>query len=457
MYAIVDIETTGGFSQSHKIIEIAIVIHDGTNVVNEYSSLVNPERNIPPFITGLTGISNGMVEDAPKFYEVAKEIYQLLENKIFVAHNVGFDYSFIHQEFSSLGAQISLKKLCTVKLSRKIIPGMASYSLGNLCGQLGIAIDNRHRALGDAAATSKLFHLLLSKDDKKVIEKALKKNAKEAKLPQHINSEVVQELPELTGVYYFLDGKGKIIYIGKAKNIRKRVLSHFSANTKDFVKQNFINEIYEIKYDLCGNELIALLHESQLIKRFWPIYNRAQKHSGFNHGIFHYEDRLGYKRLSIGKVNSSDQPLITFPNLAEARKFLSDKISEFKLCPKLSGMQQTPGGCFDYQLKICKGACCGKESAEDYNHRLGEALSTFKHENRSFTILGRGRAAGENSIVLVENGKYLGYGYISKEVKARELNLLKPYIDLCEDNPDIRKIIKAFIQKYPEQKSVYFI
>jgi DNA polymerase III subunit epsilon len=457
MYAIVDIETTGGYSQGHRIIEIAIIIHDGKNVVDQFSSLINPEKYIPPFITSLTGISNDMVSGAPKFFEIAKDVYQLLENKVFVAHNVGFDYSFIHDEFRSLGSSLAMKKLCTVKLSRKIIPGLPSYSLGNLCGNLGIHIDNRHRAFGDANATAKLFEILLAKDVSKFIEKSLKKSTREAILPQHLNFETVQDLPEAPGVYYFIDQKGKIIYIGKAKNIRKRILSHFSGTSKGLVKQNFINEICEVKYDLCGNELIALLHESQQIKRFWPKYNRAQKQVGYNYGIFLYEDRIGYKRLSLGKVNVGLQPVITFSSLSDGRVFLNDKISLHQLCGKLAGMQKTPGACFDYSLKLCKGACNGKENVEDYNSRMEEALGSFAHENRSFTILGRGRSNGENSVILVENGKYLGFGFISNVVKTRDFNELKQHIQPFEDNPDIRKILKSALNKQTELKSIYFI
>lgn len=457
MYAIVDIETTGGFSTGNKMIEIAIIVYDGSRIVEQFSSLINPDRSIPSFISSLTGITNDMVAGAPKFYEIAKQVYQLLEGKVFVAHNVGFDYSFVHGEFQSLGAALSMKKLCTVKLSRKIIPGLPSYSLGNLCEQLNISIENRHRALGDAKATALLFDMLLKKDTNQVIEKSLKRNRSEVKLPLHISHEVVNSLPEETGVYFFKDKKGRIIYIGKAKNIKKRVNSHFNGNAKNLVQQGFINEICEIQYELCGNELIALLLESQLIKKYWPTYNRAQKNSGHTYGIFLYEDRLGYQRLSIGKINGFGMPLVSFINLSEARQFLYHTIEEYQLCPKLCGMQKTPGACFDFSLKQCKGACAGKEGITDYNNRLSVALKSFNVESRTYTILGKGRNKEENSLVLVENGRYLGFGYITKQVKVRDFESLKQYINFYEDNPDIRKIIRSVINKDPEPKSIYFI
>lgn len=169
MFAVVDIETSGGRAQVDKITEIAIYIHDGRRVVDEFTTLINPEVSIPPFITNLTGINNQMVANAPKFYEVAKKIVLLTEGKLFVAHNAQFDYGFIQAEFKRLGYDYQRNTLCTVKMSRKIIPGLKSYSLGNLCQSVGIPINNRHRAAGDALATIKLLDLLLEKTQGQLI------------------------------------------------------------------------------------------------------------------------------------------------------------------------------------------------------------------------------------------------------------------------------------------------
>jgi DNA polymerase-3 subunit epsilon len=161
MYAVVDIETTGGSKKTGKIIEIAIFIFDGENVVDSFSSFINPECHLSTFTTQLTGITNEMVINAPKFYEVARKIVEITENKIFVAHNVAFDYNFIREEFKNLGYDYHRKKLCTVQLARKYIPGHQSYSLGKICDNLGIEIKSRHRAAGDALATVKLLHMIL--------------------------------------------------------------------------------------------------------------------------------------------------------------------------------------------------------------------------------------------------------------------------------------------------------
>jgi DNA polymerase III subunit epsilon len=164
MYSIIDIETTGGNSKCEKITEIAVFVHDGVNVVGEFSTLVNPERNIPGFITEITGITNEMVASAPKFYEIAREIIKLTENNIFVAHNASFDYGFVCEEFRQLGYLFERDKLCTVKLCNKLIPGLRSYSLGKLCSEINIPLNNRHRARGDALATVQLFEMLLALD-----------------------------------------------------------------------------------------------------------------------------------------------------------------------------------------------------------------------------------------------------------------------------------------------------
>ena len=220
MYAILDIETTGLSPINDKIIEIAVFIHDGKQVVEEYSTLVNPEKTIPYNITRLTGITNEMVEDAPKFWEIAKDLVTLTEGKSVVAHNASFDYNFIRNEFKSLGYNFKRDRLCTVKLSRRIIPNHKSYSLGKLCMDLGIVVNGRHRAAGDAFATVKLFEHLLQ------ISPTL--GGLNSSKFYHISADIIKNLPEEPGVYYFHNQHGDIIYIGKSKNIRTRVFSHFT-------------------------------------------------------------------------------------------------------------------------------------------------------------------------------------------------------------------------------------
>ncbi|HLP21810.1 MAG TPA: exonuclease domain-containing protein, partial [Chitinophagales bacterium] len=266
-YAIVDIETTGGHAASNGITEISIQVHNGKQVTQVYETLINPGYKIPYYIKGLTGITDEMVADAPTFAEVAADIWGILAGRVFVAHSVNFDYSFIKTHLAANGYELNTKKLCTIRLSRKIFPGASSYGLGKICGFLGIEIDDRHRAGGDARATVKLFEMLLERDTEDLIQKSLKKNSKEQSLPPNVPKEQFETLPSAPGIYYFKDSKGKVVYVGKAKDIKKRVSSHFSNNSAAKQKQEFMRTIHAIHFEVCGSELMALLLESHEIKR----------------------------------------------------------------------------------------------------------------------------------------------------------------------------------------------
>ena len=446
MYAVVDIETTGNYTGKHKITEIAIYVYDGEKIVDEYQTLVNPESNIPPYISSMTGITNKMVENAPKFYEVAKHIFEKLDGKIFVAHNVNFDYNFIRQEFKSLGGDFQAKKLCTVRLSRKILPGLSSYSLGNLTRSLGIEITDRHRAYGDARATVEVLSKLINNDHNGEIDKALKRNSYEATLPPNLPKEQFENLPEESGVYYFFDQKGKVIYVGKANNIKSRIKGHFSAGSETLQKQNMFREIHGVSYELCGNELISLLFETHEIKRLWPVFNRAQKRISWNYGIYSYEDQKGYIRFSISRINKLGNPAVVFKSQAEARSFLKAKVSEFELCPKLSGLQNSPGSCFDFRIKQCKGACDGQEKPGKYNRRARKALQSFSSDNFSAAIIGQGRKEEEKSIVWIEKGRYLGFGFFEQEIMEGNILELRSAIKTYEDNQEIQRILHMYLR-----------
>ena len=224
MYAIIDIETTGGSARLEKITEIAVYLHDGNEITGEFVSLVNPERNIPYFITNLTGITNEMVENAPRFYEIAKKIIELTEGRTFVAHNARFDYSFIREEYKSLGFNFKRSILDTVALSRKLIPGHKSYSLGNICKDLNISINGRHRAAGDALATVRLLEILIARDmEINSGRSSLLKNTRISKLHPKLDISKIDSIPDEPGVYYFYNEKGDLIYIGKSRNLQQRI------------------------------------------------------------------------------------------------------------------------------------------------------------------------------------------------------------------------------------------
>lgn len=441
-YAIVDIETTGSYQRSHAITEIAIIVHDGEKIVDSFETLINPETSIAPFVSRMTGITNQMLQDAPKFHEVAKKIWTMTDDAVFVAHSVNFDFSYIHQEFKSLGADFRRKKLCTVRLSRKLFPGYSSYSLGNICANLGIDIIDRHRAMGDAAATAKLFELCLQNDNEEVIKKSLNKNSKEAILPPYLSKEVFDALPEKTGVYYFHDVKGKIIYVGKAINIKNRIYSHLTG--KGTARLSFTSAIANISYTLCGSELIALLFESHEIKRLYPLYNQAQKFDRGNYVLVDYFDQEGLHHVTYAKNHPSLKALTTFKGFEAAREFMSSFIRKFDLCQKYCGINTGPGVCFDYQIKKCKGVCAGMEEFDSYNLRVQKALQSLNKLNETKMIIDEGRTFDEKSVVLIENGVYKGFGYFDASVQLSEpeeaRNFIKPY----KHNTDVQKILNAF-------------
>lgn len=445
MYAIVDIETTGGYAANHRITEIAIFHHDGIQITETFHTLINPGRDIPYYITGLTGISTEMVLNAPTFEEVAEEIFNFLDGKVFVAHNAHFDYSFLKREFELTGINWQAKKLCTVRLSRKIIPGLRSYSLGTLSESLGIEIMNRHRANGDAHATVKIFDQLLRRDRDNYIAKALKKNSGETILPPNLPKDEFDRLPALPGVYYFHNARGQVIYVGKAINIKKRIASHFTGEAREWSRSKIRNEIHHISYELTGNELIALILESQEIRRLWPKYNQAQKYRVEEWGIFDYEDRNGYLRFSVNIVTKGSHPLVRFSSKGEAWNFLWEKVREFDLCPKLCGLQVAKGLCFNYQTGECHGACEGVETVKRYNKRIQKAIDTFKSTGSSAAIIGKGRNIDEQSLVLVDKGTYCGFGYFSKDISISDFESARTYVRSSTETPTVQNLINSYL------------
>jgi DNA polymerase-3 subunit epsilon len=445
MYAIVDIETTGGYSGYHRITEVAVYHHDGLSITDNFKLLINPGRNIPYFITGLTGINNEMVQGAPAFPDVAEEIFSWLDGRVFVAHNAHFDYSFLKKEFEDAGIVWNTKKLCTVRLSRKIIPGLRSYSLGRLAESLGVLVTDRHRAGGDAEATAKIFDLLLKRDTEGNIAKALKRNSGETTLPPNLPRPEFDKLPAKAGVYYFHDAKGKVIYVGKAINIKKRIAGHFTGDAREWNRSNIRNEIHQISYELTGTELIALILEALEIQRLWPKYNLAQKFKVEEWGIYDYEDRSGYIRFSITPRARGSNPLISFTSKGDAWNFMWEKVREHELCSKLCGLQKTAGACYEHQAGTCHGACLNVEEPFLYNQRVTNAINSISENQESLAIVGRGRKADENSLVLVEKGIFLGFGYVDKSVSFSSLEEAKLYINPAKENRIVQNLVNSFL------------
>lgn len=442
MYAIVDIETTGGHADSNGITEIAIYIFDGEKVVDEFVSLVNPQYPIPPFLESYTGITNQMVQKAPKFKQIASRVYELLKDHIFIAHNVNFDYSFIHYQLQQNGFDLNTDKLCTVRLSRKVFPGYKSYSLGNICGALGIPIQNRHRAAGDAIATVKLFHKILLADDGSILKGFLKKGSKEYLLPPNLPKEQFETLTQQTGVYYFHNDEGKVIYVGKAKNIKKRVSSHFTGNGTGKQKQDFLRNIHGISFTECATELMAFILESVEIKKHWPPFNRALKKVDFNFAIYDYQDRNDYIRLCVDRVRKNMIPLHTYRTQVDAIHALQEIILQHELCPKLCYVNTAKEPCSAFESTCCKGACEQKENAIVYNKRVALAIEDLSN-SESYALIDKGLYADENSCILVEKGKFIGMGYVPVDAGIHDLETVKSFIKLHKESFYIKDILQS--------------
>lgn len=454
LFAIVDIETTGGYAAASGITEIAIFISDGKKIIRKYETLLNPVYTIPRYVESLTGITNAMVQDAKHFVAVADELYELLNDKIFVAHNVNFDYSFIKHHLSKAGYELNSKKLCTVRLGRQILPGYRSYSLGNFCRELGIGVENRHRATGDAEATVKLFHHLLESDCNNHIENALKVKSKEQHLPPNLAAGKVKKLPALPGVYYFHDEKGKVIYVGKAKNILKRVNSHFANNKTGKQKQVFLRNIHNISYNTCATELMAFILESVEIKKLWPQQNRSQKRFEQAYALYDFEDRNGYLRLAIEKKNKNIQPLYTFNLLSEGHTILRNLSHEFKLCPRLCFLQTDVAECTGTQDDRCKGACEKKEPPPEYNKRVEACIAHLQKELPTFAVIDNGLNHQEQSCILMEKGRFYGMGYLPQDVALTTIEQVKHYITPYSENDYIRGLVYQHATKFPHKKMV---
>ncbi|MER3472095.1 MAG: DNA polymerase III subunit epsilon [Chitinophagaceae bacterium] len=454
IYAIVDIETTGGYAAANGIIEIAIHVFDGEKVVETFETLINPFQSIPSYIQGLTGITDDMVADAPPFEEVSEKIYTLLQGSVFVAHNVNFDYSFVKNHLDYYGYNLSSRKLCSLRLARQIFPGLPSYSLGKLCDSLDIRHSDRHRAGGDAAATVVLFQRMLQADARNVIATSLKKNSKEQALPPNVPKECFERLPSCPGVYYFLDQKGKIIYVGKAKNIKKRVNSHFSNNSARRQKQDFIRHIYSIDFEPCATELMASILEASEIKRLWPDYNQAQKTQEDVYGIFLYEDQSGYMRLVIDKKRRHSTPLYSFTKKIEGHQLLKRLLKEHKLCPKLSYIQIDNEPCVGVHEQYCNGACEKRESPVVYNERVVNAIRSLNSQP-SYIIVDRGLKEEEQSCIMIENGKFYGMGYIPRTASYTEKDIIKSSIRPYKDNSVIQHLIQQHLVQNGHQVVFY--
>lgn len=450
MYTIVDIETTGNGIHGNRITEIALFNIEGGRITDSFSSLVNPGCEISSFITGLTGITTAMVRQAPVFSDLAPRIEAFTQGRVFVAHSVNFDYPIVRQEFQRCGLEFARKKLCTVRLSRKVFPGLRSYSLGKLCRSLQIPLEDRHRAAGDARATALLFQrILISEKGPDIVRKFLNARSQEATLPPHLPKSVFNRIPEAPGIYYFRSRTGEIIYVGKAINLKKRVLGHFYDTSEK--ERQLCRDTADIDFERSGSDLLALLMEAAAIKKHFPRYNRAQKKTRPAYGLFSFTDRDGIRHLAINRLHKGQQSARVFYNQTEARLFLEQLCTEYGLCARYCHLQEGVRECGHFRVPRCAGVCRGTESPEAYNQKVRQGLDSLKKLPGHLLIPEKGRDAGETAVILIENGVYRGYGFVPEDQGLATYEDLEAYITPQRAYPETDRILQSYLLKHPER------
>lgn len=443
----VDIETNGGNSSHGRVIEVAAIKVSGGEIIDTFTSLVNPGSDVPYWITQLTGITSGDVSGAPYFEDIAAQLFEFMGNSIFVAHNVLFDYSFLKREFSSAGFDFRPKLFCTVKMSRALWQEHRGHSLEKIIARHAIPVSARHRAYDDAKAMFDFVKLTIAEKGPEVFKENIAKQFKTKSLPPHVDEAVILNLPEGPGIYIFEDDTGAPLYVGKSVNIRSRVRSHFTSATTIAKELKMTLASHNVSFISTETEVEALLLESAKVKELQPIFNRLLRRKT-KQSIFlcDFNDD-GYETIRIENTDLSEYQNLenvygVYATKSQAKTRLEAAAKTFQLCPKLLGLEKATGACFRYQLGLCKGACIGKESPELYNRRVELALERSKIESWPFKSEVAVRISETRSIIVDQ--------WIVKSIVDHAFD--EPTVTPVDSGFDIDtyKIIRSYIRKYPD-------
>ena len=441
MYAILDIETTGGKYNEEGITEIAIYQFDGHEITDQFISLVNPERPIQPFVVNLTGINNDMLRNAPRFFEIAKRIVEITTDCIIVAHNAAFDYRILRTEFKRLGFDFERKSICTVALAEKLLPEQKSYSLGKLVRNLGIPIADRHRANGDAMATVKLFKLLLSKDiDKKIITKTVNLNVK--KVMDRKLIDLIETLPAKTGVYYIHNENGRIIFIGKSRNIQKKITAHF---TNDNKKSKMLQEqVHSVTFEITGSELLAILKEAEEIRRIKPTYNTTASKRLFTAALYVYQDENGFMNLKFGRYHKNKEAITTFSNTHQASSFYEKWTEQYQLKPSLTHFFSKTSSHQNKKQILYEN---NQESTLHYNKRVTQLIADQSFSDQDCVLIDSGRRIEEKSFTLIIDGKIQGIGFYDLNHQIHQKDILKSLSIPIQHSANIQHLVHSYMRR----------
>jgi DNA polymerase-3 subunit epsilon len=469
--AFVDVETTGTSFKNGGVIDVGVVRIENGQVVSTFQQLVNPGSRIPQFISNLTGITNDQLEDAPAFAEIADQFREIVEGCIFVAHNVQFDYAFIKEEFRRLDMPFNVRQLCTVKLSRTLYPELRSHKLASLIDRFGLKVDVRHRALADAETAWQAMQVMVQQKGADVVEKAMKLQLRHPSLPIGIDQGYINNLPEGPGVYIFKGDSGAVLYVGKSINIKQRVLSHFSDDHRVAKELRMSQEVTSIEAIPTTGELSALLKESELVKTLLPIHNQMLRRKSELVVALQRTNGDGYPtivldryttvqddewnetdQISLGRPKietrkysiESNQIMAVYTSERQAKESLIALAKEYQLCHKLLGLQKTAGACFMHQLKVCQGACLGKESAVSYAIRLQTAFSATKVQQWPYfspvLVTEKDEARGCSTGFIIDHWCILGL--IEQVDQQIDVKAVRPTFDI-----DSYKILKRCLNQ----------
>jgi DNA polymerase-3 subunit epsilon len=385
----VDIETNGGNGERGRITEIAVIRVEQGDIVDKFTTLVNPGSPIPHWITSLTGITNADLEGAPYFDEIADDLHRIMEGAIFVAHNVRFDYSFVKRQLEACGYKFAPKLFCTVRMSRAMYPEHKGHSLEKIIGRHGIVVGGRHRAYDDAKAIYDFTNLAIAEKGHEAFRQAIATQFKTKTLPPNLDEKTFQNIPQTPGVYIFEDGQGSPLYVGKSVNLRQRVMSHFANDTKVAKEMKLSQGSHNISFIQTETEIEALLLESAKVKELQPIHNRMLRRAIKQTVLVRKVDDDGYLKMVLENRDLSDETDLAsiygvYTSKSQAKSRLEELVRTFDLCPKLMDLEKSKSACFRYHLGQCKGACVGEEEPEKYNRRVEYALERSKIESWPF-------------------------------------------------------------------------
>ncbi len=447
----VDIETNGGNGPRGRVIEVAAIKVAGGEIVDTFTSLVNPGSDVPHWITRLTGITNSDLVDAPYFEDIAAQLYDFMTGSIFVAHNVLFDYSFLKREFAVAGYDFRPKLFCTVKMSRALWPEHRGHSLEKIITRHSITFAARHRAYDDALAMYEYVKLTITAKGPEVFRENIARQLKTKSLPPHVDEAVILGLPETPGVYIFEDDSGAPLYVGKSVNIRSRVRSHFTSATTIAKELKMTLASHNVTYITTETEVEALLLESAKVKELQPVFNRQLRRKTKQSVFLREFDPHGYETIRIESTDLSQHQSLddvygVYTTRSQAKARLEAAAKTFQLCPKLLSLEKAAGACFRYQLGLCKGGCIGAESPELYNRRVELALERSKIESWPFASEVIVRISQTRSIIVDQ--------WIVKSVVEHAYD--EPTFTSVEGGFDIDtyKIIRSYIRKHPEMISL---